>query len=169
MSLFSKNRKKPYKTAEVGEWEFEWYYNEKNILGCYLLIKAKSGAFSLKINGAYHVYSYLLAALEKNNIESLHGYVAMLYVAATSLTQDQGLVDDVNKAIDKYLKRLDKKATKAAKDVKEHEETANQALMEDIVSEQGMSKKELKAKREAERLMMKEIAQESTEQWIHDR
>ena len=35
--------------------------------------------------------------------------------------------------------------------------------MEDIVSEQGMSKKELKAKREADKEMMKEILNEDKE------
>lgn len=168
MNLLRKKRKNLHKTAEFGEWVFEWYYNEKNVLDCYLLIKSKNGAFSVKINAAYHAFGYLLAALEQNDINQLHGYISMLYVAATTLTQDQAFVDDMEKAIGKYVKRLDKKATTVAKSVKDHEETANQALMEDIVSEQGMSKKELKAKREAERLMMKEILKEDSEQWSHN-
>lgn len=164
MSVFNKERKYLYKTVTVGnEWVFEWYYNEKDIKGCYLLIKSQGGAFSVKINAAYEVFGYLLAALEQNDINQLHGYIAMLYVTAMTLTQDQTFVNDVNKAIDKHLKRLDKKATKAAKSVEEHEETANQALMGDIVSELGMSKKELKAKREADKAEMRTILNEDAD------
>lgn len=160
MSLLSKHRKKPYKTAEVGEWLFEWHYNEKNIKGCYLSIKAKSGNFSLTINGSYHAYGYLLAALEQGKTEQLHGFIAMLYVTATTLTVDQGFVDDMNKAIGKFLKRLDKKASSAAKDVTEVQDQADAALMEDIVSELDMSEDELKTKREADRQIMKEVLTE---------
>ena len=50
-----------------------------------------------------------------------------------------------------------------AKVVTDSEEMASQVFVEDIVSEQGMSKKELKAKREADREMMKEILNEDKE------
>ena len=96
MSIFDK---KPYKSVEVGEWLFEWFYDEKNIRGCYLTINTKSAMFKLHIGGSSPVYGYLLAAAEQGMTEQLHGYIAMMYVASNVLTQDLGFVDGLNKEI----------------------------------------------------------------------
>lgn len=160
MSLLNKYRKKPYKTTEIGEWQFEWYHNEKDIKGCYLLLKAKSGAFSVKINGAYHPYGYLLAALEQGKTEQLLGFAALTYVTITSLTQDQAFVDDITAAVEKQLKSISEKAEAAAAAITEEQDKANEALMNDIISEQDMSKAELKAKREEDKKLMREVLTE---------
>ena len=76
------------------------------------------------------------------------------------ITQDQGLCNDVQKAISKWMKRKEAEAKSAAKAVTPEQDMASAALMEDIASESGMSKKELKAKREADREMMKEVLTE---------
>lgn len=154
---------KPYKSVEVGEWLFEWFYNEKNIRGCYLKISTKSAMFELNIGGSSHTYGYLLAAAEQGKLEQLHGFIAMLYVASNVLTKDQGFANGITKEINKWMKRQERKATSEAKAVKDHEEAASAAFMEDIVSEQGMSKKELKAKREADKAEMRAILNEDKE------
>lgn len=160
MSLLNRHRKKPYKTAEVGEWQFEWHYNEKDVKGCYLQIKAKSGAFSVRINGAYHPYGYLLAALEQGKTEQLLGFAALAYVTISSLTQEQDFVDDITKAVEKHLKRVDDKAQEAAAAVTEAQEQVDEILMRDIISEQSMSEAELEAKREEDKEILKEILAE---------
>lgn len=152
--------KMPYKTVEVGEWRFEWYYNEKRLRDCRLKITAKNGTFELCVSGASHAYGYLLAAAEQGMLEQLHGYIAMLYASASILTQDQGFVDGMNKEIGKWFKRQEKKAETAAKGVSDATEQANQALMEDLAEESGLSKKEMKAKRDADKRLMKEILDE---------
>lgn len=61
-------KKKPYKSVEVGEWLFEWFYDEKNIRGCYLTISTQSAMFKPHIGGSSPVYGYLLAAAEKGKV-----------------------------------------------------------------------------------------------------
>ena len=145
MSIFDK---KPYKSVEVGEWLFEWFYDEKNIRGCYLTISTKSAMFKLHIGGSSPTYGYLLAAAEQGLTEQLHGFIAMMYVTSNVLTQDQGFVDGLNKEINKWMRRQDKKAESAAKAVTEHEELASQSLMEDVARFADATPKERKQMRQ---------------------
>ena len=153
-------KNKPYKTCKVGEWVFDFYYQEGNIRRTYLKITSTSGIMSLFLGGNTHAFGYLLAAAKQGLDNQLAGYATTLYIPAMGITQDQGLCNDVQKAISKWMKRKEAEAKSAAKAVTPEQDMASAALMEDIISEQGMSKKELKAKREADREMMKEVLTE---------
>lgn len=162
----SKNifKKKSYKSVRVGEWLFEWFVDEKHPDRSNMRVVAESGLFDLRIKANSHVFGYLLAAAEQGLTEQLHGWITLVYIPAMAMTQEQGLTDDVQRAIQKWMKRREAEAKTAAKSVTEAEEQANQALMEDIVSEQSLSKRELAEKRKAERDLLKDVLSEKGEE-----
>jgi hypothetical protein len=156
-------KNKPYKTCEVGEWVFDFYYKEGNIRRTYLKITSISGIMSLILGGNTHAYGYLLAAAKQERIDQLQGYIVSLFIPAMAMTQDQELTSGVQKVIVEWQKRKEAEGAEKAKAVTDTEEQASQAFMEDIASEQGMSKKELKAKREADKAEMRAILNEDKE------
>lgn len=153
-------QRKPYLVKEVGEWKFTFHYKEGSIERTFLSITSTSGIYSMHIGGNTHAYGYLLAAAKQGLDNQLAGYITTLFIPAMGITQDQGLCNDVQKAISKWMKRKEAEAKSAAKAVTPEQDMASAAFMEDIASESGMSKKELKAKREADKQMMKEILTE---------
>lgn len=156
-------KNKPYKTCEVGEWVFDFYYKEGNIRRTYLKITSTSGIMSLILGGNTHAFGYLLAAAKQDRIDQLQGYIVSLFIPAMAMTQDQELTSGVQKAIVEWQKRKEAEGAEKAKAVTDAQEQASQAFMEDIASEQGMSKKELKAKREADKAEMRAILNEDKE------
>lgn len=159
MSIKIKQRK-PYLVKEVGEWKFTFHYKEGSLDKTFLSITSDSGIFNCRVGGNTHAYGYLLAAAKQERIDQLQGYIVSLFIPAMAMTQDAGLTADVQKAINKWMKRKEAEGAEKAKAVTESEEMASQAFMEDIASEQDMSKKELKAKREAVRELMKAMLNE---------
>ena len=153
--------RKPYLVKEVGEWKFTFHYKEGSIERTFLSITSTSGIFNCRVGGNTHAYGYLLAAAKQDRLDQLHGYIVSLFIPAMAMTQDQELTSGVQKAIVEWQKRKEAEGAEKAKVVTEHEELANQAFMEDIASESGKSKKELKAKREADREIMKETLTET--------
>lgn len=158
-------------SVEVGAFRFNFYLDENKLRkgsvdGTYLKISAigRENQWSLTIPGNAHVFGYLLEALNQGKNDQLHGYAFILNAASMLLTQDEGFNADIQRAIMEWQKRMDKKAETAAKSVSEAEEMASQSLMEDIISEQGLSKRELKAKREADKEAMREVLNEDMEE-----
>ena len=89
---------------------FKWVFRR-----FWLEIETVSGNFKAKFMADEHPFAYLLASQGDENI---HGFCSAIYMLSKTLTTDQGLVDDVSKAIAKYNKRLQKQA---ASEVKEDE------------------------------------------------
>ena len=154
MSIKIKQRK-PYLVKEVGEWKFTFHYKEGSIERTFLSITSTSGIMNMRLGGNTHAFGYLLASAKQERIDQLQGYIVSLFIPAMAMTQDQELTSGVQKAIVGWQKRKEAEGAEKAKAVTDSEEMASQVFVEDIVSEQGMSKKELKAKREADREMMK--------------
>lgn len=153
----------PQHHIEVGGFIIDLYFKEGKIKKSYMEIKTLSGIFSMRIDARTHPFGYLWAAASQGKETQLHGYAAMMYRTAMALTQSQGFVDGLTKEINKLDKRLLKKAEKAASEVSEYQDQASAALMEDIASESGMSKKELKEKREADKELMREVLNEDAD------
>lgn len=153
-------QRKPYLVKEVGEWKFTFHYKEGSIERTFLSITSTSGIMNIHLGGNTHAFGYLLAAAKQERIDQLQGYIVSLFIPAMAMTQDQELTSGVQKAIVGWQKRKEAEGAEKAKVVTDSEEMASLAFMEDIISEQGMSKKELKAKREADRQMMKEVLTE---------
>jgi len=71
----------------------------------WLEISSLSGNFKARFTAAEYPYGYLLAGKTDDNIV---GFCETLYSVGMLLTTDQGFVNDINKAIQKYDKRLQK-------------------------------------------------------------
>ena len=160
MSIKIKQRK-PYLVQEVGEWKFSFHYKEGSIERTFLSITSTSGIYSMHIGGNTHAYGYLLAAAKQDRLDQLQSYAVTLYVPAMAMTQDAGLTADVQKAINKWMKRKDAEAKSEAKNISDAQESANQAFMEDVVERSQMSRKEAKAASEADKKFMKETLTET--------
>lgn len=159
MSIKIKQRK-PYLVKEVGEWKFTFHYKEGSIERTFLSITSTSGIFNCCIGGNTHAYGYLLAAAKQERIDQLQGYIVSLFIPAMAMTQDQELTSGVQKAIMEWQKRKEAESAEKAKAVTDSEEMASQAFMESVVERSQMSKKELKAKREADKAEMRAILNE---------
>lgn len=96
---------------------FKWTFRRLD-----LTVETMSGNFKARFTASEHPYAYLLAGKDDENII---GFSQLMYSLGMLLTRDQGLVDDVAKAINKYQKRLDKQA---AGEVKEDEVEEKAAL-----------------------------------------
>lgn len=79
-------------------WEFRRFW---------LDISTLSGNFKARYMADEFPYAYLLAGKDDENII---GFSQLMYSLGMLLTRDQGLVDDVAKAINKYQNRLEKRA-----------------------------------------------------------
>lgn len=157
---------KPRYSVNVGNGAFiaDFYVDEKHpdVEHNYLHIHTHNHVFEQKIVG--YPYGYLLAAVSQGNEEEVHNYCVVLWRVTQEIYQDAGLANDILRAFAKYDKRLMKQAEKNAAAVTDSEEMASQAFMEDIASEQGMSGKELKAKREADKELMREVLNEKEDE-----
>ncbi|MBD5367276.1 MAG: hypothetical protein HDR82_09835 [Bacteroides sp.] len=131
MSIF---KNKPIERVEVGGFVAEWYFKGNNIKESYLEISTVSGIWSMRVDARCNAYGYLLESARQGKVENIHGYAALLYITAQQLTQEQGFCDDITRSVQKWQRRMEKKAEKAAKAVTEHEELASQAIMEDVAA-----------------------------------
>ena len=77
---------------------FKWCFKR-----FWLSVETLSGNFKARFTASEHPYGYLLAGKDDSNIE---GFSQMLYTVGMLLTTDQGFVDDIQKALRKYEKRL---------------------------------------------------------------
>lgn len=154
-----KNAPKHHIEIANGAVIVDFYVNEKDIKKRYMRMYARNGAFDYKI-GACHTYGYLIAAINQGNTRELEAFCILLWRMTQECYQDETLAKDLVTCFNARDERLMKQAEKNAAAVTDSEEMASQALMEDIVSEQGLSKKELAEKREADKAVMREILQD---------
>lgn len=150
-------KQKPMKTVECGGFIVDFYYKEDDFKHTYMEIGTVSGVWSMRIAGNTHAYGYLLAAAQQDVMEQLHGYAAMLYVTSHQLTQDQGFVDDITKSIIKWQRRMNKKAESAAKNVKDFEEVASQAFMEQSIEYAAATPSERRKITERDKAALREL------------
>lgn len=73
----------------------------------WLDVETLSGNFKMRFIADEHPFGYLASSKDDTNI---HGFALTMYEIGKLLTTDQGFVDDVQKAIVKYRKRLEKQA-----------------------------------------------------------
>ena len=79
-------------------WRFRRFWME---------VETVSGNFKSRFMADEHPYAYLLAGKTDDNII---GFCQIVYMLSRTLTTDQGLADDVQRAYQKYNKRLQKQA-----------------------------------------------------------
>lgn len=94
--------------GESKDGAFKWTFRRFD-----LTVETLSGNFKVWFTAAEHPYGYLLAGEGDDNI---HGFAITLYEIGKLITTDQGLVNDIQKAIQKYEKRLNKQAEPVVED-----------------------------------------------------
>ncbi len=94
--------------GESPDGAFKWVFRR-----FWLEISTASGNFKARYMADEHPYAYLLAGKSDDNIV---GFCQFVYMLSKTLTTDQGLVSDVEKAINKYQKRLEKSVSKVEED-----------------------------------------------------
>lgn len=119
-------------------------------------ISTKSGNLKLRTMGMIYPNAMFLKALDENDTKIIEWFCYELYQFVTLITTDNGLVNDVNKAFQKYYKRKDKESEVKAKAVTQDEESANQGTLEANIAYAGMNKKERKAHKGTVREVLKE-------------
>lgn len=157
-----KNAPKHHIEIANGAVIVDFYVNEKDIKKCYMRMYARNGAFNYKI-GACHTYGYLMATINQGNTRELEAFCILLWRMTQECYQDETLAKDLVTCFNARDERLMKQAEKEAAAVTPEQDMASAALMEDITSESGMSKKELKAKREADKAEMRAVLNEDKE------
>ena len=117
---------------------FKWRFRR-----FWLDVETKSGNWKARWMADEHPYAYLLAGKGDENVE---GFCQMVYEVSMLLTTDQGFVDDVVKAVQKYGKRLEKAAAKEAKVEDEGEEIAAIEFEKEVEAYKAMPKRYRKRK-----------------------
>lgn len=157
MGIFSNN---VIKEVGVGEWNYTWTYDDKHIDKSYLEIKSLNGQHIYRFPATSHTYGYLLESANQERYEQLEGFITLVYCVSMCMTQDQGLCDDVTKAVKKWHRRIEKQAIKEAKSVTDAQLQADEALIDDIIAESNMTKRELADKRAGDKEILKDILSE---------
>ena len=106
--------------GESADGAFKWVFRRYT-----LEISTFSGNWKARWTAAEHPFGYLLCSNDKS--KNIEGFCQVMYMLGSLLTSDQGLCDDVAKALAKYQKRLEKAA---AGEVKEDEIEEKVALEE---------------------------------------
>lgn len=149
--------RKPYLVKEVGKWMFTFHYKQGSIDKTFLSITSEGGLMNMRIGGNTDTFGYLLAAAMQDRVDQLEGYALTLFCPAMAITQDAELNDDIQKAIVRYFDRKEKQAAEEAAKVTDEQETANQAVMEDVAEYAD-------AKTDKERKVIREQWKEETKQ-----
>lgn len=105
-----------------GRGGFRWVFRR-----FWLEYSTVSGNWKMRITAGEHPYGYLLYGAQRGNDSNVHGFAATLYMETMLLTQDQGLVNDVQKAIKKYDKRVEA----AGKQQERYDEAALEAVRQE--------------------------------------
>lgn len=79
---------------------FKWVFRR-----FWLDISTLSGNFKARFTAGEHPYGFLLTGTTDDNIE---GFCQVLYEIGSLITTDQGFVNDIQKAVKKYAKRMEK-------------------------------------------------------------
>lgn len=89
------------KSVEVGGFKVTFYKY-------FMKVKAIGGAWEVKVRCDAHSYGYLAASLKQGNLENLKGYSQIVFLVATELCKDQKLANEVQRALERYIGRVDR-------------------------------------------------------------
>lgn len=99
---------------------FKWCFRR-----FWLDISTLSGNFQCRFMADAHPYSVLVGCERE---ETIHGYCALLYQIGKLMTTDAGFVGELQKALSKYDKRLQKQAASEVVD----DETEEKIALEEV-------------------------------------
>lgn len=129
-------KQRPHYRIKVSEDAFiaDFYVDEErlDIDHNYLHIFTPNGIFDIKVVG--HPFVYLLQAVKQGNNFEVDAYCKMLWRVTQNIYTDYGFASDIIHAINALDERIDAKAKEKAAAVTDQEETASQAIMEDVAA-----------------------------------
>lgn len=161
-NIFKRKKQTPIEHVDVGGYIVNFYFKENSIVDSYMEIRTISDNWRMRLDARHTMYGYLLTAAQQGNESQVHGYCVQLYIMATAL--DQGLINDVQKAIAKFMKRKDKEADSEAKSVTEAQIAGDEALMQEAIERgemRGNKKAERKAAKESQEEIRKVLKEDS--------
>lgn len=134
-----------------------WYFTVKNrvqrkeVMGGFeiefrqydMRIRSLSSNFRMQIRAGEYAFGYLVSSLAQGCPKNVEGYATYMYMIATELCKDDGLRNDIHKALLKYNARLEKKARESVVEDKTAEDIAID-VEKSVIAHAGMSKKEQK-------------------------
>lgn len=150
-----------FRNTIVAEVEFDAFTVEFRRFS--MKIKTNSGNLELKTVGMLYPNAFLLDALNNEDEKIIEWYCYKLYEFVSLITTDAGLVNDVEKAFQKYYKRNAKKAASNVKATTAEDDTANQAIVEVNAAYASMTQQEKEALGEAIREELREEAKKWAE------
>lgn len=159
-NIFKRKKQTPIQHIECGGFICNFFFKEGSIVDSYMEIRTVSDNWRMRLDARHTMYGYLLTAVQQGNKSQIHGYCVQLYILATAL--DQGLINDVQKALAKYMKRKEKEAQTEAKNVTEAQIAGDEALMQEAI-ERGSLKGDKKAEKKAAKESQEIIKQVLTE------
>lgn len=109
----------------------------------WLEIESISKNFKVRFLVSEHPYFYLYVSAKQGKVENIQGFCAYIYKLSHTLTTDNKLVEDVNKALKNYDKRL---AAKAATSVSTENDDIDLEVVKQNQEAGKMTKKERKAR-----------------------
>lgn len=124
-------------------------------------IKSLSGNFTLKTKGMIYPNAFLYDALTKGDENLVQWYCNRMYELTTFLLTDQGLFDDVQKALTKYCKRLQVVAEQKAKEITEEEDAIAAEQVKANIEYANMTKKQRKEYKKALREELRNMSNEN--------
>lgn len=127
-------------------------------------IKSVSNNFTLKTVGMVYPNAFLYDALVKGDEGLLQWYCNRMYEITTLLLTDQGLADDVQKALTKYDKRLQVVAERKAKEITKEEDAIAAEQVKANIEYANMTKKQRKQYKKALREELRNMSNENDEQ-----
>ena len=127
-------------------------------------IKSVSGNFALKTIGMVYPNAFLYDALIKGDEGLVQWYCNRMYEITALLLTDQGLADDVQKALTKYDKRLQVVAERKAKEVTEEEDAIAAEQVKANIEYANMTKKQRKHYKKALRDELRNMSNENGKQ-----
>jgi hypothetical protein len=119
-------------------------------------IKTDNDFWSIKFRSDFIASPMLFYIAEKNDLNGLFGYAVKLYEISNFMCRDQGFLDGLDRELNKYVKRLSKKAETVASQVSPEQEEGDAALMRDAAK----YNKNDKRKRAQDREVMREVVSE---------
>lgn len=72
-----------------------------------LELRTVSGNWRMRVTACEHPWAYLRASVEQGREDNVFGFANVLYYLTMTMTTDQRLVDDVQKALVDYDRRLE--------------------------------------------------------------
>lgn len=164
-NIFKRKKATPLHHVEVGGFICNFFFKDGSIVDSYMEIRTISDNWRMRLDARHEMYGYLMAAAQQEKTEQIHGYCVTLYILSTAL--DQGLIEDVQRSIAKFMKRMDKKAESEAKSVSDAQIAGDEALMQEAI-ERGEIRGDKKAEREAAKASQEEIKKALEEEINND-